>query len=273
MLTVLSLLGCDLNSDKGSATEAIVEPVAATDATATRPNILFISIDELNDWIEPLGGHPQAITPNLTRLANEGVNFTHAYTASPACNPSRMALLSGQHTYRTGMYSNYQSWQEVMPDVETLPEYFAAQGYWTGGAGKIFHNGQPDPDSWDEYFPSKQKPFPDYFYPGGESTVSMPAFESMYTDFDWSPIDLATEDTGDYQSVNWALNELAKERQKPFFMAVGIYRPHLPWYVPKEYFDRFPLDQVELPKTLENDMDDVPGRGHNIASRAGNLER
>jgi len=110
----------------GDASHVAVKPVA-------RPNILFISIDDLNDWIEPLGGHPQAVTPNLTALAESGVNFSRAYTASPACNPSRMALLSGRHTYRTGMYSNYQKWKEVMPDVQTLPEYFAEHGYWTVG--------------------------------------------------------------------------------------------------------------------------------------------
>ena len=81
----------------------------------TQPNILFISVDDLNDWIEPLGGHPQARTPNLNRLAEQAVTFTNAYTASPACNPSRTAMLTGMHTYRTGMYSNYQYWREVLP--------------------------------------------------------------------------------------------------------------------------------------------------------------
>ena len=68
------------------------------DAVA-HPNVLFISVDDLNDWIEPLGGHPQARTPNLSRLADEGLLFTHAYTPSPSCNPARTAILTGQHTY------------------------------------------------------------------------------------------------------------------------------------------------------------------------------
>ena len=97
-----------------------------------RPNILFIAVDDLNDWIEPLGGHPQAQTPNLSRLAGEGVLFTRAYTPSPSCNPSRTALLTGQHTTTSGMYSNYQWWREVLPNAVTLPRYFADHGYWAG---------------------------------------------------------------------------------------------------------------------------------------------
>lgn len=251
-------------------------PAAEADAPASaerRPNVLFISVDDLNDWIEPLGGHPQASTPNLNALAADGVTFTRAYTASPACNPSRMALLSGQHTYTTGMYSNYQDWREVMPDVTTLPEHFAANSYWTGGAGKIFHNSQPDPDSWDDYWPSKEKHMPDYFYPEPGETVGMPKFENMYNDFDWAPIDIPDEETGDYQSVKWAIDQLGEPRDEPFFLAVGIYRPHVPWYVPREYFDRLPLEDVRLPAIAEDDNDDLPERALNIASRSGDYHR
>lgn len=240
---------------------------------AVPPNVLFVAVDDLNDWIEPLGGHPQAYTPNLNELAASGVTFTRAYTASPACNPSRMALLSGQHTYTTGMYSNYQSWRDVMPDVVTLPAYFAASGYWTGGAGKIFHNNQPDPASWEEYWPSKNEHMPDYFYPAPGETVGMPRFDGMYGDFDWSPIDIPDEETADYRSVAWAIEQLEQPREQPFFLAVGIYRPHLPWYVPTEYFERFPIDDVKLPSIAEDDGGDLPGRALNIASRGGDYHR
>jgi len=220
-ISVLALLaGCAQDSEETVPAEDAGLPPAS--AAAARPNILFVSIDDLNDWIEPLGGHPQARTPNLLRLAAQGVNFTHAYTASPACNPSRMALLSGRHTYRTGMYSNYQNWKVVMPDAMTLPKYFGTHGYWTGGAGKIFHNNQPDPDSWEEYWPSKEKPMPDYFYPSPGKTVNMPVFENMYMDFDWAPLDLPDEETADYKSVNWAIDQLNVQRDRPFFLAVGI---------------------------------------------------
>jgi len=237
------------------------------------PNILFISVDDLNDWIEPLGGHPQARTPNLTRLAEEGVLFTRAYTPSPSCNPARTAMLTGLHTYTTGMYSNYQYWREVLPDAVTLPRYFHDNGYWAAGAGKIFHNNMPDPDSWDDYFPSKERHMPGYFRPVPGGTVNMPSFEDMYGVFDWAPIDIPFEETGDFSSVQWVIEQLERPHDRPFFLAAGIYRPHLPWYVPREYFDMFPLDDIELPAVLQGDLDDVPERGRELAARAGDYHR
>ena len=255
-LGAFSLIGC-------------AAPQSTDREPAERPNVLFISIDDLNDWITPLGGHPQSRTPNLERLAREGVTFTRNYTASPACNPSRAALLTGLHPYTTGMYSNYQYWRKVLPDAETLPGYFKDHGYWTGGAGKIFHNTEPHPPSWNEYFPSKEDTMPDYFRPKPGETVNMPRFENMSGIFDWSPIDIPDEETGDYSSVSWVIEQLQREHDRPFFLAAGIYRPHTPFYVPREYFDLFPLESIELPKTLEGDLDDVSERGREIARRAG----
>ncbi len=246
---------------------------ASTEPPATPPNFLFISVDDLNDWIEPLGGHPQARTPNLSRLAAEGINFSRNYAVSPACNPSRTALLTGLHTYTTGMYSNYQYWREVLPETVTLPKYLSQNGYWSAGAGKIFHNNMPDPVSWDAYFPSKQRHMPNYFYPRPGDTVNMPSFEGMYVDFDWTPINLSDEDTGDFQSVDWVIRQLARPHETPFFLACGIYRPHLPWYVPQKYFDMFPLESVQLPRVLEGDLDDLGERSRDIASRGGDYHR
>ncbi|MFC1782662.1 sulfatase-like hydrolase/transferase [Planctomycetota bacterium] len=238
-----------------------------------KPNVLFISLDDLNDWIEPLGGHPQAKTPNLVRLAKESVNFTHNYCASPSCLPSRTALLTGRHCYHTGVYSNYQYWREVLPEAVTLPKYFSECGYWSAGAGKIFHNDQPDPASWDDYFPSKTKHMPGYYYPQRGGTVNMPKFDLMYGDFDWSPIEINDEQTGDFKSVKWIIDHLNRDHTNPFFLACGIYRPHLPWYVPRKYFDMFPLESIQLPKVLANDLDDVPERGRDIAYRAGHYHK
>ena len=239
-------------------------------AKIKQPNVLFISVDDLNDWIEPLGGHPQAKTPNLARFAEQSVNFTHNYCASPSCNPSRTSLMTGIHCYNSGMYSNYQVWREVLPDALTLPQYFSANGYWAAGAGKIFHNNMPDPQSWDDYFPSKDRHMPRYFYPKPGETINMPRFEDMYGDFDWSPINIPDEQTGDYKSVDWVTQQLQKDQGDPFFLACGIYRPHVPWYVPQKYFDMFPLEFVQLPKVLDKDLDDVGERARELASRAGN---
>ncbi len=250
---------------------AACSPEPTVEEAVTRPpNVLFISVDDLNDWIEPLGGHPQALTPHLSRLADEGVVFTRAMTPSPSCNPARTALLTGEHPYNSGMYSNYQWWREVLPDAVTLPRYFGDNGYWAAGAGKIFHNNQPDPGSWDDYFPSLEEHMPSSPRPLGEGTANMPAFPDMYGAFDWAPLDATDEEMGDYRSVAWAIEQLERPHERPFFLAVGIYRPHLPWYVPREYFEMFPLDEIQLPRRLENDLDDVPERGVEIAHRGGN---
>ena len=103
-------------------------------------NILMISVDDLNNWIEPMGGHPQALTPHLSKFSDESVMFANSYCPSPSCNPSRTALMTGKNPYVTGLYSNPQIWRHVLPDETTLPQYFRQAGYWTGGAGKNFHN-------------------------------------------------------------------------------------------------------------------------------------
>src|SRR5687768_699036 len=102
-----------------------------------QPNILFIAIDDLNDWIGVLGGHPQARTPNLDRLAKKSLLFTRAYCAAPACNPSRAALLTGLRPSTTGVYHNDQPWRPALPDAVTLPMYLLRHGYLVWGGGKI----------------------------------------------------------------------------------------------------------------------------------------
>jgi len=238
---------------------------AAEQSDSKPPNVLFIAIDDLNDWIEPLGGHPQAKTPNLNRLAQQGVVFTSAYCPAPACLPSRAALLSGRAPYESGIYANVQVWRDVLPDAVTIPRYFTANGYFSAGAGKIFHNDQPDPQSWDDYFPSKKKHFPQYIYPD-DRPQNMPHSKGMYVEFDWWGHDKPDEETGDYKSVQWISNQLERKHDKPFFLACGLYRPHLPWFVPKKYFDMFSLQDIQLPKVLENDWDDLPERGRKLAA-------
>lgn len=231
-----------------------------------KPNVLFIAIDDLNDWSSVLKGHPQAKTPNLERLAQRGINFTNAYTAAACCNPSRTALLTGQSPYQTGIYENWVPWREYLPDAVTIPQYFTKHGYWSAGAGKIFHNSFPDPQSWENYFPSKTKHFPPYIYPD-DRPVNMPYYEDMYVEFDWWGHDQPDEETGDFKSVQWVGRHLLKEHERPFFLACGLYRPHLPWFVPKKYFDQFPLDSIQLPETKEDDLDDLPEAALKIIER------
>ena len=114
---------------------------------AAKPNVLFIAIDDLNDWIGALGGHPQAHTPHLDKLAKRGVLFTRAYCAAPSCNPSRVALMTGILPSTSGVYNNSQPWRDALPKAVTLPQHFTAHGYWSAGSGKIYHGRYPDPAS------------------------------------------------------------------------------------------------------------------------------
>lgn len=254
---------------------AIVLGLSGCTEKPQRPNVLFISVDDLNDWIEPLGGHPQARTPNLRRLAEEAITFNRAYCASPGCNPSRGAILSGLHTYTTGLYSNYQDWRKIprITELPTLNRYFKDNGYFTTGAGKIYHYQQVDSTGWDDYFPSLTKPMPNDNFPP-KRPASMPPFKYIYNMFDWSPLDITDEETGDYQSVKYISEQLNKQHERPFFLACGIYRPHLPWYVPRKYFDLFPLDSIQLPRVQENDTTDLgPFARRELAERGGNYHR
>ncbi len=241
----------------------------------TKPNVLFISLDDLNDWIEPLGGHPQSRTPNLKRLAGQSYLFTHAYTASPGCNPSRGALLTGMNPHKSGLYSNYQDWRKIpsMVQLPTLNRYFMDNGYYTAGAGKIYHYQQVDSTGWSDYFPSRTKPMPPDNMPE-ERPVSFPPFKHYYNMFDWAAMDITDEETGDFKSVDYISNQLNQKHDKPFFLACGIYRPHQPWYVPRKYFDMFPLDSIKLPKVLENDTADIgPFARNELVVRGGNYHR
>lgn len=244
------------------------------DRIIEQPNVLFIAIDDLNDWVQPLAGNSQSLTPNLDKFAGEAVNFTQNYCTSPGCNPSRATMLTGYHTYNSGMYSNYQDWRKVdrIANAQHLGQYFRENGYFTAGAGKIYHYSQVHPDSWDEYWPSQTQNMPRDFMPE-ERPANMPAFENYYAMFDWAALDVADSATGDFKSVDFISKQLVKERDKPFFLATGIYRPHLPWYVPKKYFDLFPLDSIRLPKTLEGDTSDLGVRAKELISRGGNYHR
>lgn len=221
-----------------------------------RPNVLLLAIDDLNDWTGFLGGHPQAKTPNLDRLASRGVVFERAYCAAPACNPSRTALLTGIRPSSSGIYLNPQPWRPAMPDAVTLPQHFMASGYDVLGGGKIFHGGFNDPDSWQVYFQQPGDPKPEQTPVNGIPRTAH---------FDWGPVDVADEAMGDHQVVDWAIEQLNEPRDGPLFLAVGLYRPHLPWYVPRSDFDAFPIDEILLPEVLENDLDDIPPPGIQMA--------
>jgi arylsulfatase A-like enzyme len=249
-------------------TTASTQALGAPEQKAARPNVLFIAVDDLNDWIGCLGGHAQTITPNLDRLAKSGVLFTNAYVAAPSCGPSRAAVLSGRLPGTTGLYENPQKLREVMPDAELMPRYFSKHGYWSSGSGKILHY-VIDPPSWDDYYPAKEKddPFPRTFYPA-KRPVSLPVGRPwQYLETDWAALDVTDEEFGgDWLVTKWVGEQLQKPRAEPFFLACGIYRPHEPWFVPKKYFEPFPIDSIEPgPGYREGDVDDLPPAGKRLA--------
>ena len=234
---------------------------------AAKPNILFIAIDDLNDWVGCLGGHPQARTPNLDRLAASGVLFSNAHCAAPSCNPSRSAIFTGISPHRSGLYRNGQKMRQVLPTTELLPKTLSRAGYWSAGSGKMLHY-FIDAPSWDEYFPDKktENPFPRTLYPK-KRPVSLPRGGPwQYGETDWGPLDATdAEYGGDYLVSEWVGKELLKKHDKPFFLACGIYRPHEPWFVPKKYFDAFPIEKIQLPPGYrEDDLEDLPTEGKRL---------
>jgi arylsulfatase A-like enzyme len=228
----------------------------------SKPDVLFIAVDDLNDWTSYLGGHPQTKTPNIDRLVARGTAFTNSHCAAPACNPSRAALMSGLRPWQTGIYTNGDPAQGVLKDVNTINRHFLANGYNTRGGGKIYHGfgSEGRDDTWSEWaglFPSIK-----------EHEENLNGLNRGH--FDWGPVDAKPADMGDHKLTDWAINHLkTAPADKPLFLGVGYVKPHLPWYVPQEYYDRFPLADIKLPVTKEHDLDDVPKAGVRMAGPEG----
>ena len=244
----------------------------SADDDTKRPNVLLISIDDLNNWVGYLEGHPQAFTPNIDRLAARGVAFRQAHCQSPVCTASRAALVTGLLPSTTGLYflQPMLSGSDVTRDRTTLVEDFAERGYRTLGAGKIY--GGQDNRFFQTYGGAFGSfgPVPDehlnYTAEGGHRLWDWGAYPaegptSDETDTDTSPDDLMP----DVNIANWAADRLAEmsddDSSEPFFLAVGFFRPHVPMYVPPKWFDSFPLETLLLPNTLDSDADDVPEYG------------
>lgn len=251
---------------------AAFPPFAVT--AQDRPDVLFIAVDDLNDWVGPLGGHPQTRTPNIDRLAARGLTFTNAHAPAAICNASRTALLTGLRPSTSGVYGNSPDWRnlELFEGKPTLPRFFLDNGYQTFGAGKVFHAhtysptgfaGFNDTRAWTEFWPALDRQLPDELTPPRVPVNGNP----LSRGFDWSPVVADDSGIGDGQVVAFAERQLATQRASPKFVAAGIYRPHLPWYVPQKYFDMHPLEDVQLPEVIDNDLSDVPP-----IARAGSLQ-
>ncbi len=227
-------------------------PIAFATA-ADRPNVLFISIDDLNDWLGCYGGHPQVKTPHIDALAKRGVMFSNAHCQAPICNPSRVSMLTGQLPSTTGMYFLGPRFRTVEPTKhsETLFQSFRKQGYFASTKGKIFH-GSADRASFDHIERTtgwRRSPKKiNYTKPGSHPL------------WDWGQVDVPDEKQRDYQTAKWAVDEIPKlaESDKPFILAVGFGLPHVPVYASKKWFDMYPKDELILPRVSLGDRDDLP---------------
>ena len=200
-----------------------------------------------------------------------GISFENAYTASPVCCPSRTAVMLGKRPSTTGIYNNGQWWFPHMPDAVSLPMAFKDNGYMVMGAGKIFHHtaGFNPPLQWDEFhrlvfnddpwFRGKKLNYPWSKFENNPKGYPFSGLEGVPHEGDWGVIPgLKESDCDDYKTVDYVVSKLNKKHQKPFFLACGIFRPHLPWYAPKKYFDLYPLEQIRLPYTPVGDRVDIP---------------
>lgn len=211
------------------------------------PNVLFISVDDLNDWVSAMERHhPQAHTPNIDRLAELGVLFNNAHAQTPLCKPSRESLMSGKLPSTTGMYLLGDYYFRDSPALQNhvvLPQHFRNQGYRVLGTGKLYHiegEEKRELNNFDEYGPmASAGPFPD-------KKINYPNHPPLW---DWGAFPESDKELSDYRIASWAIEQLEKKHDQPFFLGVGFFRTHVPLYVPKHWFEKLPDEEdIILPK-------------------------
>jgi len=221
---------------------------------AEKPNILFIAIDDQNDWIGCLGGHPQAVTPHIDRLAEQGTLFTNAHCQSPLCNSSRTSLMTGLRPSTTGIYGLAPWFREVeaLQDRVTLPQYLAQHGYRTYSTGKIYHGRYGRKQTDNEFHvlgpPTRVKAKPK------EKLVITPSPHALV---DWGTFPHRDEEKGDWEVAGWAVEKLNTPPEEPFFLSVGFFLPHVPCYATQKWFDLYPEETLALPPIRADDRDDT----------------
>ena len=226
-------------------------------AAAAKPNVLVIAVDDLNHWVAHLGRNKQVLTPNIDRLAARGVTFANAYSAAPVCNPSRAALMSGLRPSTTGVYDNGVDWRPRIPQELTLVTHFRRHGYYAAGAGKIYHGGFDRTEEWDDYYRERA------------GRCKLLNDTDGVAGIKFSPVDCGDEGISDYGIASYGIEQLQRTHDKPFFLTIGFHKPHMPWNVPKKYYDLYPLDTIELPPYREDDLNDIPPAGVKMARGPG----
>ena len=271
---LMTLAGCDAPTSTTESTTALPK---ATTQVEKPLNVLMIAVDDLNNWVGPLRG--EANTPNLDRLASQGVHFSNAHAVVPACNPSRVAIFSGRRPESTGQYRNPGDFRDLEGNdkLVTMPQLFSQNGYESVAAGKLFHKQRgkdetpmegSDDISWD--YQAKVD-----IGTGGESEYRDENGNAKWMNGDlhyddqsvnsylakfgiWGPTDIKTEETGDYDVATFCSDYMQKDHDKPFFLACGLFRPHSAQIAPRQYFDMYPLEEMKTPPHPEEDIQDLP---------------
>ena len=222
-------------------------------AEEVKPNVLFVVIDDMNNNISLLDPKSPIKTPNLKRLAERGTLFTRAYCISAACNPSRVATLTGLRPSTSGVYQNASNWRKALPKRKTIMQQFQAAGYAVYGAGKIFHHKLEgafhDKASFDNFLPMAPQNMPT------KKLNKAPEYGSRNTDWGIWPVD--EKDTIDFRTTEYCIRRLKNPpKNKPLFLACGIFKPHSPFFAPSKYHKNLPT--IKKPNRLENDLNDLP---------------
>lgn len=227
-------------------------------AADSSPNVLFIAIDDQNDWIGTLG-HPIARTPNIDRLAARGTVFLNAHCQAPLCNPSRTSLMTGLRPTTTGVYG-LSPWFRTLDDWKdrvALPQHFKNHGYRTYSVGKVYHGGVGGPQL-------RLKEFDVWGQAGGigikpDKKLIPPTPMGNHPLMDWGVFPHQDEQKGDYQVATWAVEQIkGAPKDQPFFLAAGFFLPHVPCYVTQKWFDLYPDDDRILPLVKDGDRVDTP---------------
>ena len=264
VVSILNLVSCSSIKKKSQEHEVLNQP--------NKLNVLFIAIDDLNTWLGCLNNYSNTKTPNIDRLASQGVLFSNAHCQAPLCGPSRASLMTGLRPSTTGIYGMIgddkirNDENPATKDITFLPEYFRQNGYYTMGIGKLFHDHAPD-GVFDESGGRVKGfgPLPkERFVWDGFGTSKEKTGKYGKTSTDWGAFPEQDSLMPDHESANWIIERLQKNYDKPFFMGLGFLRPHVPLYVPQKWFDMHPLEGIQTPPYLADDLNDIPNVGLQI---------